>query len=183
VLKVNGEYVVERIAESLDDVTIYFKILHEQYYLGVRISKVGTSVNWVFIENGNKCYLAVRSDVMSLDELARFMPLKCSSGYSKGELRKSGLAAHSHSGANYVVLDSECYDTEDAINLLLNFLEPYKNEIIELSKNASAHVAICKNQYVSGNAGLHFDVSLISRLNEFNLALDIDLYIVGNAIL
>lgn len=43
-------------------------------------------------------------------------------------------------------------------------------------------LSVCKYQYISGNAGISFDNKLIRRMNNLNLGIEIDTYIVGNAI-
>ena len=51
--------------------------------------------------------------------------------------------------------------------------------IKELIKHSNAVIEICKNQYVSANAGMAFSKELLQRLSEFESGIDIDTYICG----
>ena len=177
----NNEFVIERISDSEKEVTIYFKVAEERYFLAVGIEK-STSNFWVFIENANKCYLTATSEILSLEELSKFTNLKYSEGWSKGDLRKNGKSKHTFSRISFEILDSESYSTEEALGLLLEYLSKHKEEIISLSKKSNAYISVCKYQYISANAGLHLDKTLIGKLNELNLPIDIDTYICGNPI-
>ena len=68
---------------------------------------------------------------------------------------------------------------EELLDLVLRELEKDIEGVIELSKKATAYISICKYQYISANKGIHLDTEIISRLNRLNIALDIDMYIVG----
>lgn len=179
----NNQYAIERISEQTEDITIYFNIYKEKYYLGICIDRKTIEVTWVFIENSNECYLTASSDTLSLEELSRYLPFKHSKGWSKGEINKNGKSRHAFSRIFFEILPSHCYDTEEALNLSLDHLARYKEEIAQLSKKSNVCLSICKHQYLSANAGLHLSASLIRRLSEFNLAVDIDTYIVGQPII
>ena len=69
--------------------------------------------------------------------------------------------------------------TEEAIEKLLDKLSEDKQGIKELIKHSNAVIEICKNQYVSANAGMTFSKELLQRLSEFEIGIDIDTYICG----
>lgn len=184
ILKIDGEYVVERIRyDQPDEIVVYFKIANERYFFGVWVNKVTTRFDGVFIENGNHCYLSVRSTDYSLEELAQCTRLKHTSGYSKGAIENFGSARYKNSFLRFELLDSECYSTEDALRLLLDKLEPHKDEIAELSRKADVGISIEKFQYTSGDHELVLDIELLKRLAELNVEVWIDPYICGTPIL
>ena len=79
----------------------------------------------------------------------------------------------------FELLETECYETEEAIEKLLDKLSEDKQGIKELIKHSNAVIEICKNQYVSANAGMAFSKELLQRLSEFEIGIDIDTYICG----
>ena len=183
ILKVNGEYAIERIHDvPPEDIVVYFRITGERYFFGVRVDRKKIEVTQVFIENGNNCYLRVSSKNHSLKELADYTQLTYTSGYSKGDAGNFGTARYENTLLRFELLDSECYSTEVALKLLLDKLEPHKTELAELSKKSFVRICIQKHQYVSGDLGLYLDVAMLKRLADLNLDLDIDPYICGNPI-
>lgn len=181
--KENNQYVIERISEQTEDITIYFKIYREKFFLGICIYKKAIEVTWAFIENSNECHLTASSDCLSLEELSRHLPFKYSKGWTKGEICNNGKSHHEFSRIFFKILPSHCYDTEEALSLLLDLLAKHKEEVDKLAKVSNLYISICKHQYLSANAGLHLSADLIRRLNEFNLAVDIDTYIVGQPVI
>lgn len=181
--KEKNRYAIERISEQTEDITIYFKLYREKYFLGVCIDKNVIEVTWVFIENSNECHLTASSDCLGLEELSRHLPFKYSKGWSKGEISNNGKSHQAFSCIFFEILPSHCYDTEEALSLLLDQLAKHKEEVDKLSKVSNLYISICKHQYLSSNAGLHLSADLIRRLSEFNLAVDIDTYIVGQPVI
>lgn len=181
--KEKNRYAIERISEQTEDITIYFKLYREKYFLGICIDKNVIEVTWVFIENSNECHLTASSDCLGLEELSRHLPFKYSKGWSKGEISNNGKSHQAFSCIFFEILPSHCYDTEEALSLLLNQLAKHKEAVDKLSNVSNLCISICKHQYLSSNAGLHLSADLIRRLSEFNLAVDIDTYIVGQPVI
>ena len=77
------------------------------------------------------------------------------------------------------MLKSKCYETEEAIEKLLNELGKDKEGIKNLIENSSAIIEICKYQYVSANAGFSLSKALIKKPNDFQIGIDIDTYTCG----
>lgn len=179
--KENGQYKIEGIIENDTCINIYFKIKDEEYFLWIPIDKETGEVIFPDVRNSNHCCLSATSETKSLEELASYTTIKYTSGYSKGEVRKFGnkQRIYNHSRIRFELLESNCYETEEAIEKLLDELEKDKEGIKKLIKNSSAIIDICKYQYVSANAGLSLSDDLIKRLNDFQISVDIDTYICG----
>ena len=182
IMAVDGNYCVDRINESERSFDVYFKIDNEKYFIAFQIGRESKKIEWVFMENGNHCYLTATSEKYSLSELAEMTSLRYTSGWSKGDARKSGKSLCDFSRINFDFLESSSYDTIDAINLLLDKISIDKNGIKRLVETCNAYIGIEKYQYISANAGLHLDCKTMQRLIEFGLEVDIDTYISGNEI-
>lgn len=52
-----------------------------------------------------------------------------------------------------------------------------------LTQKAETNIVVCRHQYVSANSGLVLDIKTIRRMEQLNLGIDIDSYIIGKPIL
>jgi uncharacterized pyridoxamine 5'-phosphate oxidase family protein len=178
----NGKPKIERVdlnyAENL--AVVYFLIKSQRYYLQINLVKT-PEIKVVFshIESGNKIYLTATSEKHSFQELSQNLTLKPLIGWTKGDYRKNGKSQYNFSRISYEPFISEAYELERQIKLLLTELENHSESIIELTKKATTYIGVCKQQYVSGNAGIHFDIETINRIAKLNLRIDIDTYIGG----
>ena len=166
---------------SNDYVEVYFAIKDERYFLQINVSKSPSlEIYAVFVESGNRVYLTATSEDLSFEELSEGFPFKPLKGWSKGDFRKTGKSIYSFSRISYEPFESEAYELERILNLLLTELEKNAEAIIRLTKKADAIISVCKHQYISGNKGIAFDIETINRLSKLNLGVDIDTYIGGN---
>lgn len=182
--KESNGYKVYSVLEFENQVRVYFNIKNEEYFLCIAIDKFTKEFEYSTLSNYNHCYLYVTSETKSLSELSAYTKLKYTKGYSKGDERillNGKKKIENVSSITFDLLDRNCYETEDAIEKLLDKLAEDKKGIKNLIKNSNAIIQIRKIQYVSGNAGLSFSEQLIKKLNEFELGVDIDTYIAGNA--
>ena len=177
----NGKYKIEKIMEYENQVHIFFKIKDEKYFLCISLDKQSGKVIFPSIQNSNYCYLYATSETKSLEELASYTKIKYTKGYSKGDIIKHANTQKIEkiSSIYFELLETECYETEEAIKRLLDKLSEDKQGIKELIKHSNAVIEICKNQYVSANAGMAFSKELLQRLSEFEIGIDIDTYICG----
>lgn len=163
--------------------TVYFPFKDEQYFLQVNLVKEpDVKVGFVFTENRNKVYFTATSENLTLEELSANLQFKPLTGWSKGDYRKNGKSQYKFSRVSFEPFNSDACDLEKQLELLLTELEKDSEGVRELTRKATAYISICRHQYVSGNAGIHFDIKTIERLAKLNLSVDIDTYIVGNAI-
>ena len=177
----DGRYKVEDVIEKENRVDVFFAIKDQQYFLRISLDKESGEVVFPNIQNANYCYLDAVSETKSLSELASFTKIKYTGGYSKGDVLKFGNRERTAklSSISFELLDTLCLDTEDAIGKLLDKLSADKDGIKKLIENSDAVIRVCKNQYVSANAGFSMSPALVKRLSEFGLGIDIDTYIVG----
>ena len=179
----SGKPKVERVdldyAENL--ATVYFPFKDERYFLQINLERTPEiKVDFVYIESGNRTYFTATSDTLTFEELSKGLIFQPLTGWSKGDLRKNGKSQHNFSRVSYEPFTSEAYEMERQLDLLLTELEKNIEGVNQLTEKATAYISVCKHQYVSGNAGVHFDIEIIKRLSKLNLSVDIDTYIVGN---
>jgi hypothetical protein len=181
----DGKPKLERIDLDYADnlVAVYFPFKNERYFLQVNLAKTpDIKVDFVHTESGNRTYFTATSDDLTFEELSKGLPFKPLTGWSKGDLIKNRKSQYSFSRVSYYPFTSEAYEFEKQLQLLLSELEKNAESIRSLTEKASAYISVCKHQYISGNAGVHFDIETINRLSKLNLSVDIDTYIVGNPI-
>ncbi len=161
-------------------VAVWFYVKGEGFYFIVNISKdpeILPCFSWV--ESGNKVYLTATSEHLSYKELTHLTKLKPLEGWSKGDPKKRGNSCYNFSRIYYDPIKCEAYEMEEKLRLLLTEIENDRKGVKLLAKNAEAYIAIHRYQYVSGNAGIHFDLETISRLSTLNLEIDINTSISG----
>ncbi len=168
---------------SEDLVAVYFQIKNQEYFLQINVTKASKSkVNFVQIENGYTAYLTATSETLTFDELSKMLNINNVTGWSKGDSRKNFKSKYEFSRLVFNFSTNKGYSFEKLLNALLTELEKHSENIIQLTEKTETYISICKYQYISGNAGFHFDKETIKRLSKLNLSLDIDTYIVGNPI-
>lgn len=181
----NGKPKVERIDINYGDnlVAVYFPFKDERFFLQVNLTKSpDIKVDFVFTENGNRVYFTATSEGLTQEELSANFPFKPLTGWSKGDYKKNGKTKYKFSRISFEPFESEACDLERQLELLLTELEKDSETVKQLTQKATAYISVCRHQYISGNAGIHFDNKTIQRLAKLNLSVDIDTYIVGNAI-
>ncbi|MEM0933928.1 MAG: DUF4279 domain-containing protein [Bacteroidota bacterium] len=182
----NGRPKVARFNEtySEDKAIVYFEVKDENYFIEVHVSKGPTvEVHSVWTESGHRVYLTATSKELSFtqlsDQLINFNPL---TGWSKGDLRKNNASKHTFSRVSFEPIKNQAYGLNEKLDLLLTELERDIEGVRELSKKTKAIIAVCRRQYVSGNAGIHLDSKTVDRLHQLGLGIDIDTYIEGQEI-
>ena len=181
----NGKPKVERVDVNYADnlVAVYFPFKNERYFLQVTLIKAPEiKVHFVTTENGNKVYFTATSENQTLEELSANLQFKPLTGWSKGDFIKNGKSQYKFSRVSFEPFQSNACDLEKQLELLLTELEKDGEAVRRLTRKATAYISVCRHQYVSGNAGIHFDIKIIERLAKLNLSVDIGSYIGGNAI-
>lgn len=179
--KENGQYKIANILERENQVDIFFNIKEEKYFLRISLDRKSGEVLFPDIRNSNYCYLYATSETETLKELASYTKIKYTDGHSKGDIVKHANRQKEEkvSSIYFELLDTDCYETEEAIEKLLDKLSEDKEGIKNLIKNSNAVIEICKNLYVSANSGFALSSELLKRLSEFEIGIDIDSYICG----
>lgn len=180
----NGKPKVERFEESFNENTfaIYFKIKEERFFLEIHLNKNTSEIDSVWIQNGHRTYFTATSENLSYSELEQILGKEKTEGWSKGELRKNGNSEYTFSRISFEPTKCEAYELNKQLEILLTELEQKKENVRKLSKIANGQISVCKHQYISGNAGVSFEKELIERMNNLNIGIDIDTYIVGKEI-
>ena len=160
--------------------TVYFSIKNEKFFIAVSLkTKPIIEVNWVWIESGHRVYLTATSKELTYKELANLITLQPLTGWSKGDFRPNKKKKYDFSRISFEPNKNEAYGLEEKLHELLEELDKNRKEVINLSKRTNAFISVCKNQYISANAGIHLNLKTIKRLQKLHLALDIDTYIYG----
>ena len=184
VVHVAGKPQVLRVDTEHDDGTaiVYFPIKDEKFYLAVWLdTKPEISVRHVGTENYNAIYFKAISDELSFQELSSMTKLKPTSGWSKGDARKSGKAFYNFTALHFEP-NPEPDEFEDKLKKLLHFLEADKGGVTALGDKASVQIQVA-TIFHNGNTmlgGHHLDKDIIKRLAALNLEIDFDLYAEGN---
>lgn len=178
---INGEPEIARVNFSDDLVSVYFKVKNERFFLVINVNKdENPQPAGTWIESGHRVYLTATSENFSLQELEKFLDLKPLTGWSKGEKRPKGKSEYTFSRISFEANENEAFDLKEKLSELLTEIEKDRDGVLKLTENADTIISVCRHQYVSGNAGIHFDIETIDRLQKLKLAVDIDTYIVGD---
>jgi Domain of unknown function (DUF4279) len=180
----NGVPKVERVDLDYADnlVSVYFPFKDECYFLQINLVKTPIiKVDFISTESGHRTYLTATSYDLTYEQLAQNLTFKPLTGWSKGDL-KNESSHNKFSRISFEPFKSKAYKLEKQLELLLTELEKDVENLRRLTEKATTYISICKYQYISGNAGIHFSIEIINRLSKLNLSIDIDTYIVGNAI-
>jgi hypothetical protein len=179
----NDKPKVLRVDQENDDssAVVYFPIKDEKFYLAVWLdTKPEVKVRGVGTENYNSVYLKVISDQLSFQELSSLTKLQPTSGWSKGDLRKSGKSNYNFTALHFEP-NTEPDEFEDKLKKLLDFLDQDKEGILKLIEQTNSQIQVA-TVFHNGNTmlgGHHLDKETIKRLSFYNLEIDFDLYAEG----
>lgn len=178
VVRVNTTYY-----DEYDAVAVYFAVKNEQYFIEVRLNKApDIEVIFVWIQSAHRVYLSAQSDQLTYEELTHSFPLQPIKGWSKGDFMSNGKSQYPLTIMSFEPIKNEAYSLEEKLDLLLDVLEPIGDAIRLLTKKAEVYIAVCRHQYVSANSGVSFEIETIRRMEQLNLGIDIDSYIIGTPI-
>ena len=180
----NGLPKVERVDTNVPNgmVAVYLKF-REGFFLQVNLTKKPEiAVEYVWVESSNAISLTAVSEKKKFDDLAKCLSLVPLKGWSKGDNKETGDSNYIFTSVSYESAISNAYDMEAKLKLLLTDLETDTEGVLKLTQCSTAHISICRRQFVSGTSGVHFDAETINRLSKLNLSLDIETIIVGNPV-
>lgn len=156
---------------------VYFPIEGEPYYLVV-ILAIGSHpiVRGIAMAPGNDVYFAVKSEMLSLEELLAVADVEPTRTWRRGETNgKLPL----HNGFEIRLSKKKTGEVEDKLRSLLNALLPYRTDLSHLSPRASAGIYIAYYGYKEQMWGIHLDEEMIRKIAKLQIAVDIDLYASG----
>ncbi len=180
----NDKPKVLRIDRESNDgsVIVYFPIKGQKFYLALWLDiEPQISVRHVNTEYYNSVCLKVTSNHCSFQGLSAFTKLKATSGWSKGDIRKTEKSVH-NSTALYFEPNPEPDEFTDKLKKLLDFLDQDREGVAKLVEKAYAQIQVV-TIFHNGNTmlgGHHLDLLTIKRIAAFNLEIDFDLYAEGN---
>ncbi len=158
---------------------VYFKVKEQPYFFAIYINKESLSVNGAGTENGNQIYFTATSEQLSLEEMSNYLSLSPLTGWNKGDLRRSGKSRHSFSRLIFDPFESNAYDFEGKLRILLEFLQNDHTGIKRLAKHADTYISASHYMFVGGNKGLVFPANLIQRIHNLNLGMSIEQGVYG----
>jgi hypothetical protein len=178
---INGQPAIARVNQTTEFVWVYFIIKGERFFLVITLTNNDNpKVLGTWVESGHRVYLTATSKSKSYDELASYINLKPLTGWTIGERPNWKGKPNDFSRIRFEPIENEAYDLNEKLLELLTAIENDRQGILRLTENSAAVISVCRHQYISGNAGIHFDIETINRLQKLNLPIDIDTYIVGN---
>lgn len=180
----NGLPKVERVDRNLPNGLVAVYLTFEKgFFLQVNLAKKPEiAVEYVWVEASNIISLTAVSEKLKFEDLAKCLTLAPLKGWSKGDKKKQTESNYLFTSVQYESAISNAYDMEAKLKLLLTELEKDVAGVLKLTQCASAYISIYRQQYVSGNAGIHFDAETINRIARLNLSVDVDTVIVGNPV-
>jgi hypothetical protein len=161
----------------------YFPVKDEKFYFAIHIhsSLIGPpGIVGIGTECFNDISFQASSETIDFDELASLTNLKSTSGWHKGDLRRSGKATYKNALIRFTP-NPEPDEFEDKLKKLLDFLEQDSTGIKKLIDFAEGHIQ-ATIIFHNGNTmlgGPHIDKESIKRMAAFNLEIDFDLYAEG----
>ena len=179
----NGKPKVIRVDRENNDGTavVYFQITGEKFHLAVWLDTYPkVLVRSVDTENYNSVYLRIVSDHLNFQELASMTKLQPTSGWNKGDVRKSGKSFYNFSALNFEP-NPEPDEFNDKLKKLLDYIDEDKEGMTNLFGKSYALIQIA-TIFHNGNTmlgGHHLDKATIKRISSYNLEIDFDLYAEG----
>ena len=178
---VNGQPLVARVEQSTESVWVYFKVKDEKLFLVITLTNSDNpEILGTWVQSGHRVYLTAISYSKSFDELASYINLKPLTGWTIGERPNWKGKSNDFSRIRFEPIENEAYDLNEKLLELLTTIEMDRQGILNLVENSTSVISVCRHQYINANAGIHFDINIINRLQKLKLPIDIDTYIVGN---
>ncbi len=170
---------VSRIKFDENIISVYFKVLNKKVFVVENlINTEFTEHQSTWIESGHKVYFTATSQSKTYNELLSYTILDGFTGWSIGSRPNFINKTFDCTRVSLEINSNLAYDLNEKLCELLSFLEKDSFGILNLTKNSKAIISIVKYQSVYGNAGIHFDIETINRLQKLNLSIDIDSSII-----
>jgi hypothetical protein len=182
---VRGKPKVERVDfHSYEETNVvYVSVKEESFFLAFYFLKENNELNMVSTESGNQVYFTATSEILSFQQLSEITKLTGSVGWSVNDKRNDTDLQYKFSRISFEPVKSLAYNVESRLNLLLDELESDVEGVSELVSNFNGFISVRREQYISGNKGIHLDQLTIKRLNNLNLSVDIAQYVSGKELM
>ena len=186
ILYENSSPVIARIETAdTNDIAVYFKIKDENFYYTHYFSSKNNALELTGIDvtAANQVYLRIYAENLSIEEIEAIISFVPSKRYIKG-MKDVFMPVHSMNRLDFEVDDTTSGNFEQKLHLLLNELEPHKDEL-NLLKDRGCHIYVTAywEAYIGNKmlGGIYLDRELISKLNNLNLEIDFDIYTSGKS--
>jgi hypothetical protein len=161
---------------------VYFPIKNEKFYLAVYLdTEPNISVRGVGTEAYHSVHFSATSETLDFEQLSSLTKLKPTSGWSKGDVRKSRKSFHKFSVFNFEP-NPEPDEFEDKLKKLVDALEQDKEGVLALVSQADVFIQVA-SIFHNGNTmlgGHHISKESVKRMAALELTIDFDLYANGN---
>ena len=160
----NDNPVIRRIKidQSNKSATVYLPVQDETFFVAIYFD-IGNQIKIRSVETeaGTSVYLSVGI----LNQIQSELPLKPDKIYKDFKI--------------YGIDIDEPDDLESKITKLLDYLEPHKETILQISKANSVTINIQYFGYRDQMWGMHLDPVIMKRIIDLNAELDLDIYAEG----
>jgi len=180
---IDGVPKLDRLDRDKQDGTAiaYFPVKDEKFYLAIYIECNSVpEVKGIAIESCNDLFFQASSETLDLDELSAFTNLKPTTGWRKGDMRKSGKVPYKYTIIRFIP-NPEPDEFADKLKKLLDFLEQDSSGIKKLVEVANGHIQAVII-FHNGNTmlgGVQIDKESMKRMAALNLQIDFDIYAEG----
>lgn len=180
----NAEIVVARIdMDEPNQVVVYLPLENQKYYLAIYLSKEKKpSIQAVTIQAGSYVYICATSNETSLEEMMNIAKVTPISTGRKGDVIRKDIK-HKVNRIKLGIGYDDPDEIDHKVKKLLDYLEPYQDDIRKLTEKATVELIIAYFGYSSQMWGIALDETIVQRLAKMNLSVDIDLYAAGPELL
>ena len=180
---INNKLQVARIDRDRDKLTIvYLPVQGEQFYFAVYIDADSSEIINIGTEPSHQVYFFATSNNLSETELKAMCSLSVYESWNKGDLKRNGRSAHQNSGLK-IMPNIQPDEFEDKLDKLLTYLETDQKGISELVEKADGYIQVAMDIH-NGNGmigGPYINKESITRMHNFGLSINFDLYVGGNS--
>lgn len=167
------------INKDKNTAAVYFPIKNEHFYFVIYVENL--EVQWMGMSAGNRVYLFASSEVTSTEKIISLLGFEPTKKWNAND--KIGCNGKSkHNGIRYEPIQKMTGEVEIKLENLLENLLPHKKTIIELSHQASIEIQVTYYGHKDEMRGIHLATTIMKKLSELELAIDVDLYAGGNDI-
>jgi len=164
------------IDQTINTAAVYFPIKKQSFYFVIYVKDM--EVDWVNTSAGNNVYLFACSQEVTTDEMLSSFQLEPTEKWNiNDQIGKCGR--RKHNGFIFQPINKMTGEVESKLNTLLDLLLPRNRSIVELSQKAEVEIQIEYHGYKDEMLGINLDSTIVKKLTELGLGIDIDLYASG----
>jgi len=159
---------------------IYFPIQEEDYYFVIAVEHSEGELNLMpYIEANVRVYLSIWSEESTPAEITSKLNLFPTEVRRMGDINQQRSRRYEKHAWFYEPQKDIPDSLERKVTLLLDRIEPYREEIVRLSEQATVLIYICYKGYVDWMGGWHLDSTTLKRMADIGCNVNLDLYALG----